>query len=205
MLVPPRNIKTDKLMTLPLMLYAYLQAGLFVFAGCFFTYFLTFQAHGISAKDLFYMHGYYFNVPQDSASGGLGYTFVNSQGRQYTPDDQNYIMQEVWSSWYLQIVLGQAIHLFPARTINQSIFTHGLFSNHYANYALVIAVCLGTAITYCPGFQTANQGLNPTGGGLMHLWACLWLFGALWGWTELRKWYSRCNPNSWINKKLLEY
>jgi len=203
MLVPPRNTKTDKLLTLPMMLYAYLQTGLMVFAGCFYVYFITFQEFGVSAKDIFYTHGHYFNVPQDVESGGPGGDFYNSEGRRYTPDDQNYIMQKVWSAWYLQIVIGQAIHFFPARTIVSSIFEHGLFCNWHANWAMVISICLGVFITYCPGFQTANQGLNPL--SLPHLYASLWLFGAIWGWTELRKWFTRNFKNTWVNKNLVEY
>jgi len=75
MLKPPRDLNKDKLMTMPLMLYSYLNSGMIITAGCFFTYFMTFQSYGITAKDLFYMSGLYFNVPQDVASGGPGGVF----------------------------------------------------------------------------------------------------------------------------------
>ena len=213
MKVPPRDIKKDKLLTPALMLYSYFQTGMIITAGCYFTYFLIFLGYNVTAKDLFYMSGKYFNVPQDVGNGGPGGYFCNGVGPSwndnkaekgcYTEDDQNYIMEVVWTAWYLQIVIGQAIHFFPARTITTSIFTHGLFVNRYANYAIVIAIALGIFVAYCPGFQTANQGLNTI--PIIHLYAALWTFGAIWGWTELRKLYSRTYPNSWFNKSFVEY
>lgn len=139
-------------------------------------------------------------MPQDVASGGPGGVFYNADGKAFTEDDQNYIMSQVWSAWYLQIVIGQAIHFFPARTTTSSIFTHGLFKSQVANFALCFSVSLGVAITYCPGFQTANQGINPL--SLPHLYAALWLFGAMWGWTEFRKLITRNYPQSLFSRVL---
>ena len=39
MQVPPRNVKTDKLTSLPLLFYSYGQSGIILTAGCLFTYF----------------------------------------------------------------------------------------------------------------------------------------------------------------------
>jgi sodium/potassium-transporting ATPase subunit alpha len=91
MQVPPRNVKTDKLTSFPLLFYAYAQAGFILTGGCLLVYFLVFQSYGVSAKELFDNNNKYF-PPSD---GEVFYT-TDGSGRSYDEDEQQEIM------WRLQ-------------------------------------------------------------------------------------------------------
>jgi hypothetical protein len=80
--------------------YAYVQAGSILTGGCFFTYFRTFQSYGISAADIFAMNNQFF-----PSADGQDYT--NGTGTVLSSDDQNFILTQIYSSWYMMIFCGQ--------------------------------------------------------------------------------------------------
>ena len=193
MKVPPRKVATDKLTSASLLFYAYIQAGFVITGGCLFTYFRTFQSYGISAADIFAMNNSYF----PSANGD---SYFNSAGTEFTPDDQNYILTQLFSSWYMMIFCGQAAHIWVCRTTTVSIFEHGLFGNRHVNIAVCIAIGLGCFITYTPGISTIVQAGGPES-QLDILYASLIVAGCLWGWSEGRKWVTRNSPKEhWFNR-----
>ena len=118
----------------------------------------------------------------------------------FTPDDQNTILFQLQSSWYLMIVAGQAAHIWVARTCTVSIFEHGLFGNMHVNMAVIIALALGCVVTYVPGISYIVQSGGPQS-QLDILYASLMISGALWGWSEGRKWFTRSHPKDhWFNR-----
>ena len=60
-------------------------------AGCLFVYFMTFQKYGISADMLFQIQNNYFPAA-DSATDDVNNFYMSSDGRVYSPDDQNHIL-----------------------------------------------------------------------------------------------------------------
>lgn len=195
--VPPRNAKTDKLTSLTLLSYSYFQSGLILTGCCLLSCYLTFARYGISVSDLFSMGGNYFPA---SDSGSAGIYVAPSSGNSFTPDDQQEILNIVQGTWYLNIVAGQAVHLMVARSTTVSIFKHGIFSNVYSNYAVLVAILLGCFITYTPGVQGVVQSGNPF--SELIVYACILEFGLLWSWTEARKWFTRTYPKHWLNRFL---
>ncbi len=53
MIRPPRNLKTDRLMSSSLIVYCYCFAGFLNIAAGFIGYILAFNSHGLSLTDLF--------------------------------------------------------------------------------------------------------------------------------------------------------
>ncbi|RYH05648.1 HAD family hydrolase [archaeon] len=193
MQVSPRNIKTDRLTSFPLLFYAYGQAGIIITAACWFVYFRTFQHYGISPSDLFTNNNKFFPKNEN-------HNFVTDDGRVYNGQEQLHILQSVQAGWYLMIVIGQAAHVWVCRTTTVSIFEHGFFSNQVTNIGAVLAICLGCFVVYCPGISYVVGTKNPFSLDLFY--AALWVTAALWSYTEGRKWFTRTYPQHWLNKIL---
>lgn len=195
MQVPPRNVKTDKLTSFPLLFYAYGQSGMVLTGACLLVYFLTFQELGISGRDIFSIDYTYFTGSSDDP------TYVTSDGKHsYTADDQNSILAKIQGSWFLMIVCGQAAHVWVCRTSTVSLFTHGVFGNRTTNFGVVIALLLGCFVTYTPGLQMVVNSGNPN--SLFILYGSLLSAGLLWSFTEARKAFSRSHPTHWLNRIL---
>jgi len=195
MCTPPRNAKKERLTCPALLLYSYLQAGMILSGGCLITYFMIFAEYGVSAKDLSENMNQFF----PSASGQA---FVTSTLPPivYTAEDQQFILDTVNSAWYLAIVCGQASHIFVCRTTTISIFTHGIFSNKWTNLSVLLAIGLACLIIYTPGITVITLGKVPN--QLIILYAALATFGALWGWSELRKFVTRRHHSTGRSKSL---
>jgi len=196
MLVPPRNVKTDKLTSFKRLFYAYALGGMVLTGGCLFCFFRIFQFYGVSPHDLFTNYNRCF--PQ---SNGAQFVTHDGSGRVYDQKDQKHIMYVIQGAWYLMIVCGQASHVWVCRTCTVSIFEHGVFNNTVTNYGVVVALLLGCFVTYTPGLQEIVQSGNPN--SLDILYASLMVAGVLWFGTEGRKWYTRNYPDHWLNKHLL--
>ena len=193
MKVPPRNVKTDRLTSVPLLIHAYFVSGTIITAGCFLAYFQTFAFYGVSAKDLFTNNNLYF----PSADGKSDFHTSDGTGRIHSPDDQNHILYVVQAAWYLMIVIGQACNIWLCRTSTTSIFVHGMFTNAKTNFGVVIALCLGCFVIYTPGVRDITTSQNPI--SLVILYATLLSGSCLWIVSEGRKYFTRTYPDHWFN------
>lgn len=193
MQVPPRNAKTDKLTSFPLLFYAYAQAGMVLMGVCLLVYFITFRTYGVSAKQLFDNNYTYFtggDNPDDFTA------YYN--GKVYNSDAQNDILRVVQGSWFLMIVLGQAVHIWVCRTTTVSLFQQGFFSNMTTNVGVCIAIGMGCLVAYTPGIQGIVSSGDPD--SLNMLYGSLLAAGILFPFTEGRKYFSRAYPDHWLNK-----
>jgi hypothetical protein len=161
------------------------------------------------------MNNLYFNI------GGVGNagTFVNSEGRSFTSDEQTTILNRTVAAWYLTLVCGQACHIFQARTRYKvihsyieklsnfyyylifrtvSLFAHGPFTNSMTNYGVLCAICISIIVVYVPGVNSITTCGTPD-----HQWifngVILNLVIQL-TWTEWRKWFTRTHPDSYWSK-----
>jgi len=194
MQVPPRNVKTDKLTSFPLLFYAYGQAGMMLTGACLLVYFLTFRELGISGRDIYNIDYKYFT------GSGEDDDYVTSDGTRYTGKEQNDILARVQGGWFLMIVCGQAAHVWVCRTTTVSIFNHGVFGNRITNMGVVLALLLGCFVTYTPGLQMVVNSANPN--SLFILYGSLLVAAMLWGTSEARKLFSRSYPTHWLNRIL---
>jgi sodium/potassium-transporting ATPase subunit alpha len=194
---PPRDPTTNRLIKLPLLLYSYVQAGLIITGVCYFTYFQIFAFYGISADDLFLNNkSKYFPTTDNSV-------FVSSEGKTFTAADQRYIMSVIYSTWFLQIVCSQAVHLSFCRTITISLFHHGLFTNPLIYLGIFVAVVLACCVVYIPGVRTIFQAGDPF--SLQIFYGTLISFYCFLTLSEGRKYISRNFRSSWFNRYLIEW
>lgn len=189
--VPPRNVKTDKLTSLNLLFYAYGQAGIIITGACFLVYFRQFAHFDVSSSDLFSNDNKYF--PKADTNDN----FVTNDGKVYGMHHQQHILQIVRAGWFLMIVIGQAAHVWNARTSTLSIFEHGFFANTYTNFGVIVALIFAMLVVYLPGVRYVVGASNPM--SLEILYASLLVTGILFGWCEGRKWFTRTYPQHWIN------
>jgi magnesium-transporting ATPase (P-type) len=197
MQVPPRDVKKDKLTSFKLLFYSYVFAGFIQTLACFMVYFRIFGFYGVSAHDLFTNNNRYFPASSESDR------FQTSDGRNYSLAEQAKILAVVQGAWYLMIVTSQAAHVFVCRTTTMSIFQHGVFSNKYTNWGVLLAIGMGCLVVYTPGIQEIVTARDPM--QLEILYASLAGGAAIWIATELRKWYTRSYPESWWNVHVLAW
>ena len=85
---PPRNIATDRLVSMPLLIYAYLIMGLAESLVCFGAYMWTFHVRGVPYNTIF------LTDPDDGVWGTLPENIdVSDAG--FTPDQQAEIVRQV--------------------------------------------------------------------------------------------------------------
>lgn len=112
----------------------------------------------------------------------------------YTPTDQKHILAIAQGSWYMMIVIGQAVHIWTCRTTKISLFQHGFFSNPKTNMAVIVALALGIIVVYTPGIQDIVMAYNPH--SLPLLYGALLSAGCFFILTEGRKWLLRNHPET---------
>ena len=183
----PRIVSEDRLISMPLLAYSYFQAGLIITICTFTAYFLAFDYFGISSREVAEFDGRFFT---DAPVGD----YVSYDGHVFTEERQIEIMSIIHGTYYLSIVMCQAVHIWTCRTMFVSIFEHGLFSNEATNVGVPISVAIGLAIVYFPPFQY----LDGAGGALflVVVYITLMSIAMLFGWTEFRKWVLRTYPDS---------
>ena len=191
MKVPPRNYQTDRLTSVPLLLYAYVEIGIIETSVLLLFYFVQFDDFGISASELVQMGGNYF-----PSVNGDSYTTVS--GITYSSAEQLKIVDAVQGTWFMGLVVGQIVHSVFCRTRTSSLFTHGLLNNFWGNVAICVSTTLGVLVAYLPGWQTEVMGIqNPNSLYVLYIFLLdLVLIGCF---TEARKAYSRAYPDSWYN------
>jgi len=180
---PPRKAGKS-LIGKTMMAYCYVYTGQIQALGCFLCYCSVFWSYGISIGDL------WMSALDSWKEGGLPFTSNNIT---FTVQEQLYINSQARSAWQIGIIFCQFFHVFSVRTLRQSIFTHGLFSNRYMTYALAGDLVLLVLYVYCPG-------LNSFMGGAPAPWFCWPIAGCfgliILGYNEARKYFVRNWPNN---------
>eukprot|EP00698_Gefionella_okellyi_P017925 TRINITY_DN5321_c0_g1_i14.p1 TRINITY_DN5321_c0_g1~~TRINITY_DN5321_c0_g1_i14.p1 ORF type:complete len:1000 (-),score=268.16 TRINITY_DN5321_c0_g1_i14:578-3577(-) len=180
---PPRNIKKDRLVSGPLLIYSYLVAGLLETIACFLSYMFVYWDYGFSTSNLYFAADYYFKPDAPLLCVG---------GACYTAAQQLTIAAQAASSWYITLVFSQAFHIWVCRTRRASLFTHGMH-NIVTIFGVLLSIALCLLIVYVPGVQgffgSATVGWRP--------WIIALICGiVLISYSELRKWYARNYPES---------
>jgi len=200
MLRPPRNSKTDKLVTPSTLAYSYLQAGVVETLCAFFAFFMVLRANGVpSSSDLFFSADKYWGASgQDTGvAGRLPYT-INS-GQFCDLGCQNDLLGEAQGAYFMVLVMCQVFHIYVCKTRKVPVYSHGIFQNDILNLGIVIETLLMLGLVYIPFLNTIMSTRY------VHGW--YWLIVPI-GWIGLlfinegQKWYTRNYPNSCVAKKL---
>lgn len=98
--VPPRNVKTDKLTSYPLLSFAYFQAGVIETCACLFAFFQALSFWGINGEDVAKVNNNYFPSPDGS-------NYVTRSGEVINSAIQDHILAVAQAQYYLMIVIIQ--------------------------------------------------------------------------------------------------
>ena len=206
---PPRNAKTDRLVTRQVALYAITQAGLIEAGAGLLGYFLVFNYYGQSGSDLFMSN--YFNYPDsDDMPAFPGCQSLSSYGTEhpytrgmtcFAKYEQELVLRQAQTCYFVMLTTSQMFHIFFCKTRTENTLKHGIFRNELTLYGVIIELCLILLIVFPPSSHTILTSevfpprfwaLIPVGPALL----CLW--------QEGRKWYVRRNPQSWIARKMYD-
>ena len=100
MKVPPRNVKTDKLTSYPLLSFAYFQAGVIETCACLFAFFQAFSFWGINGEDVAKVNNNFF----PSSDGSV---YVTRSGDVLDSNAQNHVLAVAQAQYYLMVVVIQ--------------------------------------------------------------------------------------------------
>ena len=194
---PPRNCKKDSLVSFRLLSYSYLQAGVIEVFWCFVAYFLTFGLNSrckVSPTDMYDLGSNYFN---DSPTGEWNGCSV---------DDQEWVIRQVQTSWYITVVLSQFANIWMCKTRQMSLFQHGI-NNPMTVYGVTIEIMILMLIVFVPGLQDV---FNTNGEKVMSrneyaLYFVPWVgtLVTLWVFCESRKYWTRKYPSGKVAKLLM--
>jgi soluble P-type ATPase len=101
MLLPPRDMKRDRLVSTPLLLYTYLLAGVPSMVVCMIAYFCTYLWHGIPIATLAGSSSTYFQVP----NGATPDLVVG--GKVFNEELQYAIYMQSVGAWYATLIMNQ--------------------------------------------------------------------------------------------------
>ncbi|KAI1704572.1 e1-E2 ATPase domain-containing protein [Ditylenchus destructor] len=183
---PPRK-EGEILINKAMLAYCYIYTAHIQAIGCFLAYCTVFWSYDIKLSDL-WMSALY-------AWKDDGIAFTTSEGRTFSVEEQLYINRQACSAWQIGVVFGQVFHVFSARTLRQSIFVHGLFSNMAMNFAIIGEIVLLLIYVYVPGVNTFLGGAPAP----WQAWVVTAVFGLfILSYNELRKFCIRRWPHNKI-------
>jgi len=195
MMVPPRSMETDRLISTPLLLYAYTQIGLIETIVCLSAYFLAFLHYNINPKELFQNNYRYFDRHHTKDQN-----YISESGHIFTKAEQMEVLASVQASWFLLLVASQAVHVFLCRSSIDSIFKYNFFSNKLSLIGVVTAAALSGLIVYYPYLQQELEtGPVPVPVVFSAFSISVVLLVA---WSESRKIILRNFPSSTVSKYL---
>lgn len=184
--VPPRNPKTDKLVDGTVMLQSYALIGVLEVGVCYLIFYMVLQQYGLEMRDFARSNDEYFTVSVDR-------DYTSYDGDIFSANEQKHILSVIQATWYLSIVMCQAINIWCCKSRTESIFSLSIFDNRYVNFGVTLALILGIVAVYVPGFQYITASSNPP--SLIMLYGALVAIAALVGLTELQKWSIRSYPD----------
>ena len=189
---PPRDTKNDKLCSFRTLSYAYLQASWIEVCFALIAYFSVFWKYGIMANEL-------SGIVNTNFSDSSNNDFVTRSGQLYNSDQQNNILHECQTAYFLTIVMSQFAHIWFCRTRQKSVFSHG-FRNAVCNYGVLLELAILVIVIYIPAFQPVFNTMTIEG----KFWTP-WI-GSLIGLfllNEVRKYWTRKYPKGKIAKYML--
>ncbi|KAF1326577.1 putative hydrolase, partial [Globisporangium splendens] len=143
---PPRDMKKDRLMSFPLLMYSYMIAGMVNVAGCFLAYSMVFWRNGISLSDIYLSADIFW---QSDAP-----VFCIADGSKCLTDtEQTSILAQACGSWYIALVACQFCHVWMCKTRRVSLFKHGVFTNAVMIYGALLSLSIAVILVYVPSLQ----------------------------------------------------
>ena len=144
---PPRNLKTDRLVTKPLIVYAYIIAGLVESIFCLGAFLWVFASNGISASDLV------FADTDELFTDDAPLLCSESGDDCLDADEQVRVLGLANAAWYITLVVSQAgFHLWTCKTMRASI-RDADYVNLLSYMGSLLAIALMVIFAFVPGLQ----------------------------------------------------
>uniref|UniRef100_K3WV12 Cation-transporting P-type ATPase N-terminal domain-containing protein n=1 Tax=Globisporangium ultimum (strain ATCC 200006 / CBS 805.95 / DAOM BR144) TaxID=431595 RepID=K3WV12_GLOUD len=143
---PPRDMNRDRLMSMPLLQYVYMVAGMVNVCGCFLAYATVFWRNGISLSEMY--------MSSDTFWKGDAPAFCTNDGsRCFTAQEQTDPLAKACGSRYIALIGCQFFHVWMCKTRRVSIVKHGLFNNTVMIYGTLLVLTLAVCLTYVSALQ----------------------------------------------------
>lgn len=190
----PRNLQRDRLVSAPLLTYAYLWSGVAIEAvACFIAACIVFWTYGIPIPTIAFSFGSYF-IPSNPFVIVPGWGNLCTGSVCYTPDQQVSILQQAAGAWYIVLISSQVLHIWMVKTRRVSLFQHDVLGNMVMNFGVLLEACLMIIFVGVPGLNTGLMSAKfPPGLAALPI---IYSFVALWVFNEGRKWYIRHHRKS---------
>ena len=190
----PRNVHSDHLVTVPLVLYSYIEIGVIESIACVVSYIIAFNTYNISMNDIAFTDDKFFE--DDSPF------LCTENGPCYNADEQIDILRQVTATWYMTLILSQAFHIWMCKTRRVSFFKHPILENKAMVIGVIIELLLMLIFVFIPGLNTEVMSTD------IPQWWC-WLPGVICGlcicvFNELRKKAIRRKPH-WALTRVLAW
>ncbi|PRP84051.1 P-type ATPase [Planoprotostelium fungivorum] len=147
---PPRDTKTQRLVSASNLIYAYLHIGVIEALAGLTTFFYVMNYHGFESNKIWFKYQYFVTGCGD----------LNIDGKIYSEDFQLNTLAEAQTAFFIAIVYCQMANLLACKTTSLSIFQHG-FKNMRLNIALIIEVCIMVVIVF--GLRVVFNSRPPPG------------------------------------------
>lgn len=186
---PPRNARTDRLVTWQIVGYLTI-AGIVECLVCFLAYFLVFDYYGIPASKLIFTADKYWQP--DAPNFEYNGIVLDDKAQQA-------MLAEAQTAYWMILTFSQVVHIFACKARKLSIFEHGLFQNMIMNMGVIIEILLILFIIFLPPLHDIYITRNFPG----KIWAVMLISQfVLFAWSEIRKKISRDHPHSFVATKL---
>jgi len=202
---PPRNAKTDRLVTPQAALYVLTQAGIIETLGSLMGFFLVFDYYGMSGSSLFNTPYFQGSGSPDMATfpGCVTLDDVHSSVPHgmacYDNHDQEQILRRAQTCYFVLLTFSQLAHIWLCKTRTASLWTHGAFRNEHTLFGVIVSTCIILLIVFAPSSHTIFTS-EPFP---QRFWALLPITPVVLAlWQEGRKAYVRKYPHSFIAKKV---
>jgi sodium/potassium-transporting ATPase subunit alpha len=154
---PPRNLRTDRLVTKPLLLYSYVIAGLIEAMTCLSAFLLVFHVDGVSVDELLHADTSELFV-KDAAV-----LCPKSGSPCIDAEEQVSLLGRASAAYYINLVLMQVgFHMWVCKTLREPI-TRSDKRNLMSYYGAALSISFMIILSFVPGvMDVMGFGKDPT-------------------------------------------
>lgn len=142
----PRNPKKDRLVTLKLILYTYIQVGVIQACAGLSAYFFLMAKHGFHMDRVVGLRVDWDDKTNDAV--------VDSYGQEWSYKERQKLEKKGYSAYFLAIVTTQVADVLICKTRRLSLIQQGM-ENWVLNFGVLFEVMLAGIVVYCPYVNNA--------------------------------------------------
>ncbi|GJQ79984.1 hypothetical protein Trydic_g9459 [Trypoxylus dichotomus] len=141
----PRDPRKDRLVTLKLILYTYVQIGVVQACAGLSAYFFTMAKYGFLMSRVVGLRKEWDDETNDAV--------VDSYGQEWSHRERQLLERKGYSAYFLAIVITQVADVLICKTRRLSLIQQGM-GNWGLNCGIIFEITLATVVVYCPFIHT---------------------------------------------------